>query len=129
MGSRNQLLLCATSTCRPRIGQARGRFQVASSSGIQVPSTPPRYLSRLLRTRLRAAHRLPNHFACATCPADVLARVVNRNCQIVATAVMTGVRARRAPGHIIPANFPEFCADVIEDSELRPARARPELTV
>src|ERR1017187_6188634 len=73
--------------------------------------------------RLRASHCRPNHVTGATGPADVLARVLDRDRKVVPTTVVALGGAGWALGHMVPANLAELRSDVIQDPEFRPSRA------
>lgn len=55
-----------------------------------------------------------HHFAGTTRPTDVFARIVNGDRQVIAAAVLPGLRAGRALRHVIPAYLSNL-ADVIEN--------------
>ena len=67
----------------------------------------------------RAAHRRPNHVSRAAGPADVLARVLDRDREVISAAVVPLFRAGWAAGHIVVPHCAELGADVIEDPEFR----------
>ena len=62
----------------------------------------------------RAAHRRPNHPRAAD-PADVLARVFDRDRQVISAAVVPPFRAGLAAGNIVVPHSAEFGVDVVED--------------
>ena len=63
----------------------------------------------------RAAHRRPNHVSRASRPADVLARALDRDRQVVSALIEPPFRAGLAAGNIVVPHRAEFCVDVVED--------------
>jgi hypothetical protein len=63
----------------------------------------------------RAAHRRPNHVSRASRPADVLARALDRDRQVVSALIEPPFRAGLAAGNIVVPHSAEFGVDVVED--------------
>src|SRR5207249_5126126 len=114
--------------------------QRASRQGQSLPSLVARFttshahllrrLISLLRRPycwLRAAYRCSDHLLGAARPADVLARVLDRDREIVPAAVVAAFGARRASRHVVAPDLAELRADVVQNPEPRPARAPLEL--
>jgi hypothetical protein len=73
----------------------------------------------------RAAHRCPNHVSRATRPADVLARILDR--EVISAAVVPLFGAGWAAGDIVVPHRAELSVDVVEDSEFWPTNVPPYL--
>ena len=75
----------------------------------------------------RAAHCRPNHVPCAASPADVLSWVLDRNREVISTAVVPLFRAGWAAGDIVVPHCAELGVDVLEDPEFWPTHVSPHL--
>ena len=75
----------------------------------------------------RAAHSRPNHVSRAAGLADVLARVLDRDREVISAAVVPLFGAGWAPGHIVVPHRAELGVDVVEDPEFGPTRLSPYL--
>ena len=64
----------------------------------------------------RAAEGSANHLFGAARPAFVKALIFDQDGQVVANAVVTTVRARGAPGDVIPTDLPNR-PDVLQNAE------------
>jgi hypothetical protein len=74
-----------------------------------------------------AAHCRPDHVSRATRPADVLARVLDRDGEVISAAVVPLFRAGWAAGDIVVPHCAELGVDVIEDPEFWPTHVSPYL--
>ena len=75
----------------------------------------------------RAAHRRPNRVSRATGPPYVLARVFDRDREVISAAVVPLFRAGWAASHIVVPHCAEFGVDVIEDAEFWTTHVSPDL--
>src|ERR1035437_10366237 len=73
----------------------------------------------------RAAHRRPNHVSRAAGTADVLARVLDRNREVIPAAIVSLFCTGLTPGHMVVPHCAELGADVGEDPEFGPTRGSP----
>jgi hypothetical protein len=71
--------------------------------------------------------RCPNHVARAAGPADVLARVLDRDGKIISAAVVALFRAGWAASDIVVPHCAELGLTVIEDAEFWPTYVSPDL--
>ena len=76
---------------------------------------------------LRAAHCRSDHVSRAAGPADVFARVLDRDREVISTAVVPLLGAGWAPGDIVVPHCAELGVDVIEDPEFWPTCVAPYL--
>src|SRR5579863_1961767 len=108
------------------------RSPICTSSGLQFAgsnsiSSPPRScpldtplpcgIKRLSPLGNRASQSGPDHFFGAAGPADVLLRFVNRDREVVATAVTIPCGARRTSCNPVPPDLPPHL-NVIQDVKL-----------
>ena len=75
----------------------------------------------------RAAHCGPYHVSRAAGPADVLARVVDRDREVISAAVVPLFGAGRTASDIVVPHCAELGVDVIEDAKFRPTHVSPYL--
>ena len=64
------------------------------------------------------AHSRTNHFFRTACPAFVLARVTDRDGEVVARPIMARLRTGRTLGVVVPARLAPWLLDEVEDGEL-----------
>src|SRR6516162_4192536 len=64
------------------------------------------------------ANRRTDHFLRAACPAFVLARIADRDGEVVARPVMARLRTGRTLRVVVPARFSPWFLDEVEDGEL-----------
>jgi len=74
-----------------------------------------------------AAHCRPNHVSRAAGPADVLARVLDRDREVISAAVVPLFGAGWAAGDIVVPHCAELGVDVVEDPEFWPTHVSPHL--
>jgi hypothetical protein len=75
----------------------------------------------------RATHGGPDHVSRAAGPANVLARVLNRDREVISAAVVPLFSAGWAAGDIVVPHCAELGVDVVEDPEFWPTHMSPHL--
>src|SRR5215469_12150446 len=63
------------------------------------------------------ANRSTNHFLRTACPAFVLARITDRDGEVIARPVMARLRTGRTLRVVVPARFSPWFLDEVEDGE------------